>query len=179
MRKLAAIILLFALCFNGTGYYMVHLFLQKKIRKEIKYRIKQNVPREELVIIRYSDENADQFQWIHPKEFRYKETMYDVVSSEQAPDGSTLYECITDYQESKLFANLNKWVNDKMNSNPATSKTSNLFSSFIGGLFPPPVNDELPVLNAENIRWINKTFSYFPPQITKSTPPPKSLFNIL
>lgn len=179
MKKLVTIILLFALCFNGTGYYVVHLCLQKKIRKEIKYRIKQSVPREELVIIRYSDENADDFQWIHPKEFRYKNNMYDVVSFELSPDGATLYQCITDFQESKLFANLNQWVKDHMNSNSAASKSSNLFSSFIGGLFPPPVNDNLPLINAESIHWINKNSSYFPPQITKNTPPPKSLFRVI
>ncbi len=174
MKKICAIFLLFSLCFNGTVYYIIHKQLQKQIRKEIKAKIKQQVPQDELVSIMHSPENAGEFYWIHSREFRYKGTMYDIVSVKQVSETILIYNCVTDHQETLLFKNLGKYVNNTMNANPANSRANNLLSNFFSSMYPPVINSRLLILDAKEISWIIQTSRYQSPYLQVSSLPPKA-----
>jgi len=174
LKKITAILLLSALCFNGMGYYFMHRHLQKQIRKEIKGRIKQQVPQEELVTLIQTSENAGEFSWIHSKEFRYKGTMYDIVSLEKVSETRFIYHCVTDHQETLLFKNLSKYVNNTMNANPANSKANNLLSSLFSSLYPPESINRKQIFVSEEIHWIDYTPDYKSPFLKVSFLPPKA-----
>lgn len=166
-------VLLFALCFNSTGYYFIHLHLKNQVRKEIKGRIKAQVPENELVAIIFTPENADSFHWIHSREFRYNGTMYDIVSSKVLDKNITEYYCITDHQETLLFRNLGKYVNFSMNSNAANSRALNLLSLFLCSLYYE--NDTSPILyfSSSIIEWKFNTVYYESPFVGLNLPPPE------
>lgn len=152
----------------------MHSYLQRQIRKEIKGRIKQQVPEDELVTIVQTKENAGEFSWIHSKEFRYKGTMYDIVSLEKVSETRFIYHCVTDHQETLLFKNLGKYVNNTMNANPANSKANTLLSSFFNSLYPPEISSQMHLLESEEINWACYTTEYNSPFLKLSSPPPKA-----
>jgi hypothetical protein len=87
---------------------------QNKIRKEIKMRIKQSVPQEELVLFAFTAEEAASLHWIKSYEFRYKGGMYDIVWTHTSGD-SVYYQCVNDVQEEELFRSLHEQVERQMN----------------------------------------------------------------
>lgn len=87
---------------------------QNNIRKEIKLRIKQSVPEEELILIALTQEEAASLQWLKSYEFRYRGGMYDIVRSHTSGD-SVYYMCVNDVQEEQLFVNLHEQVERQMN----------------------------------------------------------------
>jgi len=116
LKKYFCIALLFAIIFNAIGLAIYFPTQQYLIKREIKLKLKKELPIEELTAITLQKE---QIEWEEENEFRYAETMWDVVKQQQNSDGSTTYYCINDSKENMLFINLNKMVkkqSDKENT---------------------------------------------------------------
>ncbi len=82
----------------------------KLCKKEMKRKIKAGLKEEELHHFKLSKEEYEQLDWIHAKEFRLKDEMFDVVRKESLSNDTILLSCINDKQESILFANLNEHI---------------------------------------------------------------------
>ena len=175
MKKILPVFLLLALCFNGTAYYFVFKLRQEKVRKEIKMMLKAGVPDGELSVIRHAEDNAHEFRWIHSREFRYKGVMYDVVKSEIAPDGARLLYCVTDHQETLLFANLDRMTKSQTARHPAHTKAIRFYSLLMGGLFTPPDAEYIQPDSGFLIMDAIFIFYYKQPGIFIDAPPPQSV----
>ncbi len=116
MKRTFSIVLLLVFVFNTGGFILLFRIQQVQIRKEIKRQIKDNLDSQELAIIRVTAENQNQLHWEHAKEFRYGGMMYDVVKKVVIDNLTTVYYCITDTQETTLFANLDLLVNKSMDA---------------------------------------------------------------
>jgi hypothetical protein len=175
LKRIIPILLLLSLSLNGTAYYFLFRLQQDKIRKEIKMMIKAGVPDGELSVIRHTAENSEDFFWIHSREFRYRGVMYDVVRSEQASDGATLLHCVTDHQETLLFANLDRMTKSRAARHPAHTKAIHFYSLLMGGLFTPPDSDYL--MPDSGFRIMDAVFLLFyqQPGIFIDAPPPQSV----
>ncbi|MBN8546835.1 MAG: hypothetical protein J0L60_11960 [Ignavibacteria bacterium] len=106
-RKSLAILLLTIICLNLFGAPVLFVFMQKKIKKEMKNLIFSQVDTSKLYSFTFP---ADKFscekagvEFIHEKEFRYNGMMFDVVRSEKQGD-SIKYYCVNDKQEEELIA---------------------------------------------------------------------------
>lgn len=161
------------LCFNSLGYYLMHNYLKQQIKKEIKARIKKSVPVEELTILILNEHNANDFKWIHEKEFRYHGTMYDIVSKDDTVNGMMVLHCITDVQETELFKNLGKYVTNTMNSNQRSTRTGTLLFNFLNSLYPPDNFEMQPILKAKKIVTSRYSFSCTIADVSVTYPPPK------
>ncbi|MBN1338584.1 MAG: hypothetical protein JXA03_04625 [Bacteroidales bacterium] len=115
MRTVAAILLLSVLATVPGSYFYFFAWHQNSIRKEIKQKLKQSVPEEELVIITSGELKEDPgFRRIRDNEFLYSGKMYDVVRTEN--DGqATRYYCIPDDKETRLLQQLDVLVKNEMN----------------------------------------------------------------
>ena len=107
------------------GYFPVFVFQQNLAKKEIRQRIKQSVPEEELSIIIIDECNRSEINWIDKNEFTFGDKMYDVVRIEKDSDGKTYYFCINDKQEKKLFANLEKHIQNNFEGNSQKERNNN------------------------------------------------------
>lgn len=174
MRKIAVITMLFILCFNSLGYFIVHEYAKQKIKKEIKTLIKQQVPDEELVVFLLDEQNAGEFQWIHSREFRHNGTMYDVVRVEVISETTRKLHCVTDHQETRLFKNLHRMVSNTMQSNPANPKVLNLLSQIMSNLYQTELTDFTAPQNFFVWLWPEMKQHYVSPCIILSSPPPKA-----
>ncbi|KAF5075313.1 hypothetical protein DSECCO2_172600 [anaerobic digester metagenome] len=167
--------LLLSLSLNGTAYYFLFRLQQERIRKEIKMMIKAGVPDGELSVIRHTAENSEDFHWIHSREFRYRGVMYDVVRSEKAADGATLLHCVTDHQETLLFANLDLMTKSQAARHPAHSKAIHFYSLLMGGLFTPPDAEYIRPDSGFMILDAFYLIFYQQPGIFIDAPPPQSV----
>ncbi|MFH1121148.1 MAG: hypothetical protein V1775_15115 [Bacteroidota bacterium] len=141
MKQIAAILLTLIVCFNTVGYFFVFKVKELQIKTEVKRLIKGSVPEDQLVVIRLTPENRSDFIWIHGKEFRFRESMYDVVKLKGVSAGVTDYYCLKDDRETGLFNHLNSLVKEMMNGNNQIARVNKLFSVFLAGLFPPVPNN--------------------------------------
>jgi hypothetical protein len=137
LKRISVILLISIVCFNTVGYFFVFKAKELQIKSDVKQLIKESVPENQLIVIRMTPENSPGFVWIHSKEFRYQESMYDVVKQKTVSSGITDYYCIEDVKEAGLFRHLNALVKDMMNGNKQAARVNKLFSVFLAGLFPP------------------------------------------
>ena len=114
MKKIITLLLFFLFCFHIIGVYISFQLKEYSIKKEIKRRIKQGVPQEELAIIRYDNSTKNQFDWKDKTEFRYSGTMYDVVRTEIINDSTQIFYCVNDKQETLLFNDLEKLLEQEL-----------------------------------------------------------------
>lgn len=125
MRKIVSIVLLLIFVYNPIGYVIVFKVLQNQVRHEIKQKIKQSVPDNELIIIAVPFDDDHCLMWTKPnKEFRFKGEMYDVVKIESRGN-QILYFCIHDFKESKLFAEIDHHIHNHIANNPNHRKRTN------------------------------------------------------
>lgn len=114
VKRFGVCLLIIFYTYNLFGFMFTFVAAQNKIRKEIKMRIKQSVPQEELVLFAFTADEAASLQWITSYEFRYKGGMYDIVWTRTSGD-SVYYQCVNDVQEEELFKNLQEQVERQMN----------------------------------------------------------------
>lgn len=139
MRQFVAIILFIFVLLQTAGYLFVFKLQQHEIRQEIKRQIKAGVPEGELVLFKLA--NTAHLSWIiHGREFRSNGVMYDVVRKESDGD-TTRYYCLSDEQETQLFAQLDEAVARDMNQNPARQqKLERILQAFGTLYFYPHAN---------------------------------------
>lgn len=154
------------------GYFPVFVFQQNLAKKEIKQRLKQSVPEEELSIIIIDEHNSSEINWIDKNEFTFDGKMYDIVRFEKGPDGKTHYYCINDKQEKKLFANLEKHLQNNFEGNSQKEKNNNPLKHLTKDYLP---NSELGsyVFSDEKNEFRNLTFLLVQNYSESTTPPPQ------
>ncbi len=111
MKKVLVYCLLTVILFNSAGYYLLFELHKYQIKKEMKAIIQSNPAN--FTILKIDDvENDKEFRWVHKKEFRYKGSMYDIVRMKKNGN-TTVFICIHDTRESKLFAGLQRETENK------------------------------------------------------------------
>jgi hypothetical protein len=116
LKRILSILLVIIVLINTVGVSVYFTTQQYFIKKEIKRKIKNAIPNNELIVITANEKDLD---WEDEKEFRYHENMYDIVRKTENKDGSTTYYCIDDKDEKTLFANVGK-IMDEQNENEST-----------------------------------------------------------
>lgn len=111
--------------------YFVFKYRQNTIRKEIKTKIKNGVREKELFTFTITDICFGKALWVKPgKEFELNGTLYDVVRKEYK-NGLTYYKCINDKQETKLFADLDRTIEKRMNEDSDDDYFKYLIKDFV------------------------------------------------
>jgi len=97
---------------TNAGFYPIFVTLQLLTRQEIKMRIKQGIPEDEIHKIAFGAN--EKINWVKEgKEFRLNNEMFDIVRQEVV-NGQEIFYCINDKEEEKLFANLDELVKRQM-----------------------------------------------------------------
>ena len=172
MRNAISTALLLLMLFRTAGHLFVFEAQQYKIRQEIKRQIKAGVPKEELVLLKIAEFDPA-FQSLHAREFRYLGQMYDVVRQEAHGD-TTWYYCLSDEQETQLFANLDKSVKRDMSQNPERQQQLGRLLLLLGSLFFPPLGDNSLHYAAEAVELTADLFKLKTWIGAPNTPPPEA-----
>ena len=163
--------------YNLFGYYIVFHLVQFQVRDEVKTRLKFSVSENDLVLISIEDGSESVLIWVKPeKEFRYQGQMYDIVKLKKTKF-KTLYYCLQDFKESKLFEHLDRHINNYIAHNPdQQNKTKTLLNTMAKVFFIQ--KDNLSILKVGSVT-INDTFyiqNYQSISLDIGSPPPKTTF---
>ena len=139
--------------------------------------IKKNTPNNELVKIIISNSeiasSSSGFRFTEDDEFIYNGNYYDIVR--QKTDGSnTIFYCINDTNEEKLFAGLNEHIKQNMDQNlPVKNKSVQLLKNIIKEALPDNIISLFCNQSSNNTHFI---YSSFQKEYFKSipSPPPKT-----
>lgn len=93
--------------FHFSGGHLLYHIQQKQIRKEIKRRIKNGVPKEELRHFSFGKKELENVHWINDHEFLYQKQLFDIVHKHQKGNRLEI-ACIEDHQEEALFSHLDQ-----------------------------------------------------------------------
>ncbi|MFD2244619.1 hypothetical protein [Pontibacter ruber] len=173
MKRILAICLLFVFTFNSVGYYFVFIVLQQQIRSEIKNQIKQRIPADELHVIAVSINEQGKLDWKREgKEFLYKGSMYDVVKTE-TKDDTVFYYCITDVEETQLFAMLDQLVKEHLAHSKKHNSAKKLLKSFYKKFYDNKyvVRITVPVVNYSFLPPVDESLQSLALDI--ASPPPR------
>ncbi len=137
MKSFSGILLLCCLLLPTAGG-VIWLQVEKAlVRREVKHRMMESIPRDQLVRLAYSHRQAEhELAWEHDREFEYLGEMYDVVEKYETTDSLIVY-CWPDREESALNRKLRKlhgqvWQN-QLHQEKDAGKILVLFPS----MFPP------------------------------------------
>lgn len=107
---MAVIVFVGFLIWSYIGFFTYFQYEKSEIRKEVKTRLKKSVPDEKLIHFIFTEEESKKLVWMKKNEFRFKGKMYDVVHSKSIKANRVEYACVSDVQETKLFAKLDYFV---------------------------------------------------------------------
>lgn len=172
MKKTLAIVTLILFAFNAGGYLFVFKFKQYQLRKEIKNQIKEGVSDKDLTLITLDSETIPYLEWKNKHEFLYQGQMYDVVRKGNDKNGNILLYCISDAQETLLFAGLNNLVNQQ---SPAKENEKSAFNQLFKLIARIHVLPEYKMSFFQEKDKICSVYRFFykEPALDIKSPPPK------
>lgn len=113
MRKLISYILVLFMTWQIIGFVGYFEFSYYLLKKDIKKLLKEGVPEDELVYFEFSKKEMNNLIWIKKNEFKLNGNMYDVVRTKPTKDKFIL-ECVSDTQETILFAKLDQTISKNL-----------------------------------------------------------------
>ena len=179
MKKLIPILLSLIIVYNSIGSFIALKIIQYNIKREIKREIKKGVPAEDYILVKLTDYDIDNekngFRYFDDdKEFRYNNSMYDIIKKKVVNDTNYFY-CINDKKEEILFQNIDLLVKNNLDTNIPAKKHSEAISwLIIKGLVQD--KDRNPLLRiTKNIDYFNSDDSVLELYYDILTPPPKQI----
>ena len=106
MKRIISFFLLLVFAFNLAGVTILFKVQQHQIKSTIKRQIQGGGRKDELCAIRVDEENDADVWWLEEGEFFYRGAMYDVVRKRVISEKETIYYCINDVLEKKLYENI-------------------------------------------------------------------------
>jgi len=175
LKRIAAILLLCVFAFNLVGFLVVFKIQQRQVRKEIKEQIRQGVPEGELAVITVTPETETLLEWEHSKEFKYKGMMYDIVRKVIIDESTIVYYCVSDTQETELFASLDELIKKNMNrKNDGNNPAKDLFK-LLSHVYSQPEKHDYAVFETTTAFTCEYPQHYSSPVLAITSPPPKTV----
>ncbi len=154
MQSVISSFVILLIMLQTTGRLIVFKLQQYQIRAQVKQQIKAGVPEDELVLLKIpavlEQGHNRVFQRIHAREFRYHGQMYDIVRQQSKGD-TTWYYCVSDEQETLLFARLDELVHQNMTGTQPHSKIEMLLR-LLGALYLDDENNQLEISRAAAVQ---------------------------
>ncbi|PTB91022.1 hypothetical protein C9994_16285, partial [Marivirga lumbricoides] len=109
MKVFASISLFIILFAPGLITYSWLSHQKRAVKHEVKWKMIAGMDKNELVLLKFTSEEAKVLKWEHAKEFEYQNEMYDVVEQQTIGD-TTYYWCWWDHEETALNKQLSLLV---------------------------------------------------------------------
>jgi len=131
MKQRIPILFILALTLPFIGVYGWLNFEKSAVRKSVKHRLMEGIPKDELVQFTFAKKDtAIILKWIHSKEFEYQGEMYDIVTRYYSED-SVKYDLWWDHEETELNRKLAQLTNALINQNPEEQSRTNYINFVI------------------------------------------------
>ena len=156
MKTLLSLTLLIILLLKMGGFYAILSYERHEIREKVEQKLLNSLDKSELICIVANAENLSKIEWQRPeKEFSFERNLYDVVYKENA-FGVTHYYCLSDKDETKLEAKIDKLLENQSGKAPFGSHSKLILHL----LSEPLISCNKPTFQFSN--FIDKKPSIFP-----------------
>jgi hypothetical protein len=149
-------------------------FKRAMLKKEIARHITQGIDSDQLVVLRFSKEDAGTLlRWEQSGEFEYKGQMYDVVEA-WTVGGTLFYRCYRDREETKLNNRLKEFSERVLEGPLKIVQRADPWSGSAKVLFPAGADEEIistPGFSPHQVRALADAYSSI--IIPPPTPPPR------
>jgi hypothetical protein len=137
------------------GFYAILSYERYEIREKVEQKLLNSLKKSELICIVENAENLSKIIWERPeKEFEFEGNLYDVVYSENIL-GITHYYCLSDKDETKLEAKIDKLLENQTEKSPSGNQSKRILHFFS----EPLITHSKPTFNFNY--FINKNSSVF------------------
>lgn len=175
MKKILSILLLFVVLFYGGGIYLVYQLGESIAESRAKEKMNILNSPEDLVRIKYTRETMNDLTWHKPaKEFRYNNQMYDILATEYDLDGSLIYVCYADEEETSFLERFEKILSRCVKGNKG-EQNKNVIGKMLSMLFVIPDNELRIYISAFDHSRVLITPELSEGSMLPATPPPDSL----
>jgi len=108
----------------------------KKIKKEVKWKLINDTPKDELVYFEFNLESEEfkKLRWEHDHEFEMNHKMFDIVAADTLGD-KVKYLCFPDKQETALNAAFKNQLEDRYASDKPLKNRTTLMASLMMSLY--------------------------------------------
>ena len=118
LKTLLSLTLLFALLLKMGGFYAILSYERHEIRERMEQKLLNSLEKSELICIIENAKNLPKIAWERPeKEFSFEGNLYDVVYTENVL-GTIHYYCLSDKDETKLEAKIDKLLENQSEKSP-------------------------------------------------------------
>ena len=173
MKRILFILLTLVFLFEIGGSVFIFKSKQYFIRKEIKTRIKNGVPENELHTFVFSLKQLESLEWKHSREFRYGGMMYDIVRREVRDDGKHVLHCVSDKDEARLFVNLDRLTGRQMSKDLPFNKPFKELTRIFNTILSSKLTLELAITELTNSWRIVRSDEFPEGFINILSPPPE------
>ncbi len=119
MKRFTVIVFVGFLIWSYVGFFAYFEYEKSEIRREVKLRLKKSVPQSDLIHFVFTKEESEKLVWLEKNEFRHQGKMYDIIRFKTLKNNQLEIFCISDRQESNLFAKLDYFVHRDLHDNPS------------------------------------------------------------
>lgn len=135
MRKRIPILFILALTLPFIGIYGWLKFEKAAVRKSVKHKLMEGIPKDELVQFTFSHKDTSVvLDWKHSMEFEFQGEMYDIVTRYYTED-SVKYDLWWDHEETALNKKLASLTNALINQNPEEQSKSDYVNFVIRSMY--------------------------------------------
>lgn len=107
------------------------------VKREVQKQINQGIDENKLVVLKFSkQETQTELRWSHPREFEYKQKMYDIVETKTVGD-TVYYKCWYDHEETMLNRQLEEAAEQIFEKSPKISNEIAILMSSSYTLYCP------------------------------------------
>lgn len=127
--------LLFSFVAPVPLHYQFLLMQRKQIRKAVKRKMLAGMPRDMLVLLKFTEEEkTSRLRWKHSREFEFEGEMYDICDRETRGD-TTFYWCYHDREETLLNRKLAALLDFALKRDARRHDKQQQFNNFYSSLF--------------------------------------------
>ena len=172
LKKIIGILLVLFFVGSYAGSYLWIRHQRHRVRRELKNVLAQ-VNKKDLTTFSFTTAEAENLDWQNPHEFLYKGKMYDVVEKTEK-NGSIIYSCWLDKEETKLNNQLNSLLDDFLaNNEPLQKSKQNLLSIFKKLFNNTPSLFDWQQISLLITNFSDKAMLYSSLNLSPPSPPPK------
>ena len=176
LKKIVVYISLGIFISQIVGFTIFFNIEKTKIRKNLKSLIEKNLPRNELQIFSFSQQEISQLVFVKKNEFKLNGHFYDLVRKKNLSDNLLEFQCIRDDQETALFKSLSFLVDNKVGKekhSPLKLVFSIIIDPDLYVSSPPLVCPEIKNVKLKN--YFQFKFIPYGVELKVNTPPPRFL----
>ncbi len=109
------------------------------LREGIESSLIAGMDKNDLVLLKFTEEEKERLEWEHSREFEFKGEMFDVMETSVTGD-TTFYWCWEDNEETTLNEQIASLVNDALGNDRKNKKNCETFNSFLKSLYFSPIS---------------------------------------